>query len=79
MHIARQTSHEPVVVDGSRWVSAICAAGALFGAYCMFTQHERQGLIFFAVLALFAMIFDLRKEFTFDRMQQVVRRKGAQS
>lgn len=76
MHIASQTPQQLVVVDGSRWVSAICAAGALFGVYRMISQHEPQGLLGAAVLALFAMIFDLRKVFTFDGMQRVVRWKG---
>lgn len=76
MHIVRQTPQELVVVDSSRWVSAICAAGALFAAYRMISQHEPQGLIMAALLALFAMIFDLRKTFTFDAMQRVVRWRG---
>jgi hypothetical protein len=76
MHIARQTPQELVVVDGSRWVSAICAAGALFATYRTISQHYPKGLILAAVFALFAMIFDLRKTFTFDSMQRIVRWKG---
>ena len=76
MHIARQTPQELVVVDSSRWVSAICAAAALFAAYRTMSQHQPKGLIAVALLALFAMIFDLRKTFTFDAMQRVVRWKG---
>ena len=63
-------------MDGSRWVSAICAALALFATYRVITQHYLKGLILVVVLALFAMIFDLRKTFTFDNMQRVVRWKG---
>ena len=63
-------------MDSSRWISAICAAGALFAAYRTISQHYPQGLIGVAVLALFAMIFDLRKTFTFDSVQRVVRWKG---
>lgn len=76
MHIARQTPLELVVVDSSRWVSAICAAGALFAAYRTISHHYPKGLILAALFALFAMIFDLRKTFTFDSMQRVVRWKG---
>ena len=76
MHIARQTPQQLVVVDGSRWVSAICAALAVFGAYRVISQHEPRQLIGAVVLAIFAMIFDLRKTFTFDGAQRVVRWKG---
>lgn len=76
MHIARQTPQQLVVVDSSRWVSAICAAGALFAVYRTISQHYPKGLIMVAVLAIFAMIFDLRKVFTFDGMQRVVRWKS---
>lgn len=76
MHIARQTPQELVVVDGTRWVSAICAAGALFAVYRTISQHYPKGLILAAVFAIFAMIFDLRKTFIFDSRQRVVRWKG---
>ena len=76
MHIARQTPQELVVVDGTRWVSGICAAGAIFAAYRTISQHYPKGLILAAGFALFAMIFDLRKTFTFDGMQRVVRWRG---
>ena len=76
MHIARQTPQQMVVVDGSRWISAICAAGAIFAAYRVVSQLYLKGLIMVAVLALFAMIFDLRKTFTFDATQRIVRWKG---
>lgn len=76
MHIARQTPQQLVVVDSSRWVSAICAAFAVFAAYRTISQHQLKDLIGVAVLAIFAMIFDLRKTFTFDGAQRVVRWKG---
>lgn len=76
MHIARQTPQELVVVDSSRWISAICAAGALFAIYRTISQHYPKGLILAALFALFAMVFDLRKTFIFDGRQRVVRWKG---
>jgi len=77
MHITRQTPQELVVVSGSRWVSAICAAGALFYTYFAITRHAPKGyLLLTAFLLLFALIMDLRKTFTFDATQRLVRWKG---
>ncbi len=76
MHIARQTPQELVVVAGSRWVSAICAAGALFTLYRAITRHEPKILFVAAFFLLFALVMDLRKTFTFDAMQRIVRWKG---
>lgn len=63
------------------WIAAVgyllsAPAGAILAGYRTITQHEPRGLIMAALLALFAMIIDLRKVFTFDRMQRVVRWKG---
>jgi len=77
MHITRQTPQELVVVSGSRWVSAICAAGALFYTYFAITRHAPKGyLLLTAFFLLFALIMDLRKTFTFDATQRLVRWKG---
>lgn len=76
MHIARQTPQELVIVDGSRWISAICAAAAVLTAYQVLSHHEPKGLLAAAVFVLFALIMDLRKTFTFDGMQRIVRWKG---
>jgi hypothetical protein len=76
MHIARNTTQELVVVAGTRWVSAICAAAALFTLYSVITRHEPKGLFIAAFFLLFALIMDLRKTFTFDAMQRIVRWKG---
>ena len=76
MHIARQTPQEMVVVSGTRWVAAICAAGTLYSAYAVVLRHEWKGLIATAFLLLCSLVFDLRKTFTFDGMQRVVRWKG---
>ncbi len=42
MHIARQKPQEIVVVDSSRWISAICGAVALT-LYFVITGHEPKG------------------------------------
>jgi hypothetical protein len=76
MHIARQTPRELVVVAGTRWLSAICAAAALFTLYFVITRHEPKGIFLAAFLLLFALIMDLRKTFTFDARQRIVRWNG---
>src|SRR6266852_2088385 len=77
MHIARQTPQELVVVAGTRWLSAICAAAALFTLYFVITRHEPKGPLFLAAFfLLFALIMDLRKTFTFDARQRMVRWNG---
>jgi hypothetical protein len=77
MHIARQTPQEIVVVSGSRWLSAICAAGALFITYFVIARHAPKGyLLVSAFFLLFTLIMDLRKTFTFDATQRIVRWKG---
>src|SRR5579862_44075 len=78
LHIARQSPQELVVVDGTRWVSAICAAVALFAVYRVISQHAAKGptLVGIALLVFFALIADLRKTFTFDGMQRIMRWRG---
>jgi len=76
MHVARHTPQELVVVAGSRWVSTICAAGALFTLYLAITRHQPRNLFGAAFFLLFALIMDLRKTFAFDAMQRVVHWKG---
>jgi len=76
MRIVRQTPQELVVVDSSRWVSAICAAATLFIVYTAIARHQPKNLFAAAFFLLFTLLFDLRKTFTFDRMQRVVRWKG---
>lgn len=76
MHIARQTPQELVVVAGTRWISAICAAGALFILYFVIARREPKGLFLTAFFLLFAFIMDLRKTFTFDAARRVVRWNG---
>ena len=66
MHMARQTAQELVVVAGTPWVSAICAAAPLFTLYFVVTSHEPEGLFPVAFFLLFALIMALRKTFTFD-------------
>ena len=76
MHIERQTTDELVVVSGSRWVSAICAVGALCTVYLVIVRDQPTFLFLTGFLLLFALIMDLRKTFTFDAMQRVVRWSG---
>jgi hypothetical protein len=77
MHIARQTTQELVIVSGTRWVSAICAAAALFTLYLVIAHHQPKGDLFLpAFFLLFAVIMDLRKIFVFDATQRVVRWRG---
>jgi hypothetical protein len=76
MHIARQTQHQLVIVAGSRWVSAICAAAALFTFYSVVTRHQPKGLFLLAFFLLFALVMDLRKTFTFDAVERIVRWRG---
>src|ERR1035441_6319402 len=76
MHIARQTPQELVVVAGTRWVSPICAAAALFTRYFGITRHEPKGLFLAAFFLLFALIMALRKPFAFDARQRIVRWNG---
>jgi uncharacterized membrane protein len=76
MHIARQTPQELVFVSGTRWVSAICAAAAVITFYFAITRHKHDALFLAAFCALFAVIMDLRKTFTFDAMQRTVRWSG---
>jgi hypothetical protein len=76
MHITRQTPQELVVVAGTGWVSAICAAAALFTLYVVTTRHEPKGFLLVAFLLLFALIMDLRKTFIFDATERIVRWHG---
>jgi hypothetical protein len=77
MHIARQTPQELVVVAGTRWLSVICAAASLFTLYFVITRHElKEPLFLAAFFLLFALIMDLRKTFTFDARQRMVRWNG---
>ncbi|MGH9505203.1 MAG: hypothetical protein ACRD20_20310 [Terriglobales bacterium] len=77
MHIARQTPQELVVVAGTRWISAICAAAALFTLYFVITRHEPKGYLFLVgFFLLFAVIMDLRKTFIFDGTRRIVRWNG---
>lgn len=61
---------------GSRWVSAVCAAAALFTFYFVIARHEPNGLFLAVFFLLFALIMDLRKTFTFDARQRIVRWNG---
>ncbi|HEX4005371.1 MAG TPA: hypothetical protein VHX60_04305 [Acidobacteriaceae bacterium] len=76
MHIARQTPQELVVVDSSRWVSALCAAGALMALRAASSHHKTAEWIAFALLVMFALIFFLRKTFIFDNTRRTVRWTG---
>jgi hypothetical protein len=76
MRITRQTPQELVVVDDSRWISALCAALAVFAAYRTFSHPRLPELIAIAFLVLFALISDLHKTFIFDNVGRVVRWKG---
>jgi hypothetical protein len=76
MHIARQTPQELVVVAGTRWVSAICAAAAVFTLFFAISRHEPKGLFVVAFFLLFALIMDLRKTFTFEAARRIVRWRG---
>jgi hypothetical protein len=77
MHIARETPEELVVVSGSRWVSAICATGAILYTYFAITRHlPKAHLLVTAFLVLFALIMDLRKTFIFDGRRRIVRWQG---
>lgn len=77
MHIARQTPEKLVIVSGSRWLSAVCGVGVLYTLYIVFVRHAPKGNLYVtAFLLLVALVMDLRKTFTFDAMQRVVRWKG---
>jgi hypothetical protein len=77
MHIARQTPQELVVVDGTRWISAICGTAALVTAWLVITRHEPKSYFFLpAFFALFAVIMNLRKTFIFDATRRMVRWNG---
>lgn len=76
MHIARQTPQELVVVAGTRWVAALCAACALFTLYFVIARHELKGLFLVAFFLLFVLFMDSRKTFKFDAMQRIVRWNG---
>ena len=77
MHIARQTPQELVVVAGTRWFSAVCAAAALSTLYLVITRHQPKGYLFLpAFLLVFALLMDLRKTFTFNAMHRIVRWNG---
>ena len=76
MHIARQTPQELVIVAGSRWVSTICAAGALFTLYLVISRHHPKALFATAFFLLFALLMDLRTTFIFDATRRIVRWKG---
>jgi hypothetical protein len=76
MHIKRQTPEELVVVSGTRWISAVCAAAALIVLYFVVTRHQPTGIVLVAFLLLFTVIMDLRKTFTFDATRCLVRWSG---
>lgn len=77
MHIARHTPQELVVVSGTRWLSAICAAAALITLYLVIARQQPKGYLFLpAFLLLFALVMDLRKIFVFDAARRVVLWRG---
>lgn len=77
MHIARQTPQELTIVSGSRWLSAVCGVGVLYVLYIVFVRQAPKGNLYVAAfLLLVTLVMDLRKTFTFDAMQRVVRWKG---
>ena len=77
MHIARQTPQELTIVSGSRWLSAVCGVGVLYTLYLVFIRHAPKGNLYVtAFLLLVTLVMDLRKTFTFDAMQRLVRWKG---
>lgn len=65
-----------MVVSGTRWLSALCGTAALGSLYFVIPRREPIGYAVTAFLMLFALIMDLRKTFTFDALQRVVRWKG---
>lgn len=77
MHIARQTPQELVVVSGTRWLSVGCAGAAALNTYFAIIHHAPKPAFLVTVFLLVcAAVMDLRKIFTFDGMQRVVRWKG---
>ncbi len=77
MHIARQTPEKLVIVSGSRWLSAVCGVGVLYILYIVFVRQAPEGNLYVAAfLLLVTLVMDLRKSFTFDAMQRVLRWKG---
>lgn len=76
MHIARHTPQELVIVSGTRWLSALCGAAALGSLYFVIPRRDPIGYVVTGFLMLCALVMDLRKTFTFDAMQRVVRWKG---
>lgn len=76
MHIARQTAQELVVVDSTRWISAICAAGLVVTLYFVIIRHEPRDLFIALFFLFFAIFLDLRKTFVFDAMRRTVQWKG---
>lgn len=76
MHIARQSPQELVVVSGTRWVAALCAACALFTLYFVIARHELKGLFLVAFFLLFVLFMGSRKTFKFDALQRMVRWSG---
>ena len=76
MHIVRQTAQELVVVASSRWVAAICAAGALFCIYAAVARSQMNALFVAGFFTLCALIMDLRKTFIFDGSTRMVRWNG---
>lgn len=77
MHIARQTPQELVVVSGSRWISATCAAAGLFYTYFAIVRRAPKGYFLVTVFfLLFAVIMNLHKTFTFDATRRIVRWRG---
>jgi hypothetical protein len=76
MHIARQTPQELVVVAGTRWLSAICAAATFFTLCVTVVRQEPKALFLAAFFLLFAVIMDLQKTFTFDAAPRIVRWSG---
>lgn len=76
MHVARETAQELLVVAGTRWLAAVCAGASLVAFVSAIARHNRISLGLGVFLLLCALVMNLRKTFTFDAMQRVVRWKG---
>jgi len=73
MHIQRQTPMELVLQDGSRWMSFLFVALAVFVAVASFERHSWRGLLVSAFFLFFAAAFFRHSTFTFDKMQRIAR------
>ena len=76
MHIVRQSPQELLVVDSSRWISALAAGAGVVTGFAALAKHQPKGFLGVGLFLLFAVLADAQTSFTFDAIRRVVHWSG---